>query len=130
MRRGMTLIELMIVISIIAVLMAVLLPNFVSVKYQAVRSACIQNERAIASALEIYRTDFSRYPNALGTIFSEKYLNQRPVCPSNGAGYEPMYSVDQSIHAYTVGCPGIHFKVLKISPGYPQYSSSAGVLEQ
>ena len=51
-QRGFTLLEMMVVVAIIAVLAGILIPNFSRARSQAQTSACVGNEKIIATALE------------------------------------------------------------------------------
>ncbi|MFP4496675.1 MAG: prepilin-type N-terminal cleavage/methylation domain-containing protein, partial [Vulcanimicrobiota bacterium] len=83
-KKGFTLIELMIVIAIIAILAAILVPNFLRARAQGQYTACASNLRNVATALEMYATDHTgRYPADLGDIKPD-YLRQVPECPSAG----------------------------------------------
>lgn len=63
-RRGaFTLIELLIVVAIIAILAAIAVPNFLEAQVRAKVARCLADTRAIAVALETYRTENSRYPS-------------------------------------------------------------------
>lgn len=123
---GFTLIELMVVIVVIAILLALLLPNLVRSKYQGQLASCEHNERAVASAMENYATQFRRYPTDLSPIFTEKFV-QAVLCPSNRSNYG--YSVDTEGKGFTIFCQGIHHLVLPqaVATGYPQYSPSQGL---
>lgn len=55
--RAFTLIELMIVIAIIAILAAILIPNFLHARAESVTAACEGNEKQIATAEEEYSVD-------------------------------------------------------------------------
>jgi len=56
-RRALTLIELLVTISIIALLMTLLLPSLRSTREQARRTVCLGNLRGIASASNVYSTE-------------------------------------------------------------------------
>jgi len=61
-RIGFTLIELLIVVAIIAILAAIAVPNFLEAQVRSKVSRVMNDERAIATALEAYRVDFNRGP--------------------------------------------------------------------
>lgn len=56
-RKGFTLIELMIVISIIGVLAAIAIPNFRSAREKSNQRACYANQKTVLGALEMYNLD-------------------------------------------------------------------------
>lgn len=60
--RGFTLIEMMIVVAIIAILVSILVPNFIRARAQAQTAACEANLKEIATSLEEYETDHEAYP--------------------------------------------------------------------
>ena len=57
---GFTLLELLIVIAVLAVLAAILIPNFVRSRASAVLATCQLDLRNIAAALELYATNATR----------------------------------------------------------------------
>ena len=123
--KGFTLIELMIVITVVAVLLAILLPNFSYSRQQAVLSSCESNERNIQAALEIYNTQYKRYPSDINVLFPN-YI-QESFCPSNKSSYGYAASADGS--AFTIYCQGIHHIGLNnADAGYPQYTPVSGLL--
>jgi prepilin-type N-terminal cleavage/methylation domain-containing protein len=82
--RAFTLIELMIVIAIIAILAAILIPNFEHARSESQTSACEDNEKGIATAMEEYAVDNAgQYTNALPAT----YLLQQPKDPVTGSLY-------------------------------------------
>ncbi len=65
---GFTLVELMVVVAIIALLAAVVIPNFVHARAQAAVSATEANMKQIATALELYYADHRTYPAINGPV--------------------------------------------------------------
>jgi len=63
MRRGFTLIELLVVIAIIAILAALLLPALERARGEAVCLTCMNRQRQIFLAMNMYGDDFATYPN-------------------------------------------------------------------
>lgn len=71
-----TLVELLVVISIIALLIAILLPSLQTARKQAKKVVCQTNVRTLATAAYTYATEFNAYPpsisnfaNSPGTTF-------------------------------------------------------------
>src|SRR3984893_6132980 len=83
-QKGFTLIELMIVIAIIAILAAILIPNFIHARAESQTAACEGNEKQIATAMEEYAVDNQgTYTSALPVL----YLAVTPKDPVNNANY-------------------------------------------
>lgn len=88
-RRGFTLIELSFVISIIAILAAILFPVFARARESARRSSCASNLSQIGVALNMYAQNYNgRYPkknNELGPVL--RYTSNVDIfyCPSDSA---------------------------------------------
>jgi len=61
-RAGFTLIELLVVIAIIAILAAMLFPVFARARESARKIQCLSNVKNIAMALQIYLSDYDRFP--------------------------------------------------------------------
>jgi prepilin-type N-terminal cleavage/methylation domain-containing protein len=62
-----TLVELLVVISIIGTLVAILLPNFMGARERAKDAQKIQDAYAIKNALRMYYNDNQAYPAPVGT---------------------------------------------------------------
>ena len=61
-KRGFTLIELLVVIAIIAILAAMLFPVFARARESARKIQCLSNVKNIATAVQMYLTDYDRFP--------------------------------------------------------------------
>ena len=61
-REGFTLIELLVVIAIIAILAAMLFPVFARARESARKIQCLANVKNIALAVQMYLTDYDRFP--------------------------------------------------------------------
>lgn len=88
-KRGFTLIELTVVISIIAILASILFPLFARARETARRSTCASNLQQIGGALNMYAQNYDgRYPaknNEFGLLYS--YASNQDIfyCPSDSA---------------------------------------------
>lgn len=139
--RGFTLIEMMIVVAIIAILVAILVPNFMRARAQAQTAACEANLKEIATALELYQTDHQEYPDvaSLTNVTNTEpnigsYLRQTPldpVAPTGNYQYETSgYNTGDA--TYTIVCPGSHDPATLTSIGgsaskvHINYTSTAG----
>jgi len=67
-KRGFTLIELLIVIAIIAILALIAIPNFIEAQTRAKIARVMGDQRSVATALEAYSVDWSRYPFYLNAM--------------------------------------------------------------
>jgi prepilin-type N-terminal cleavage/methylation domain-containing protein len=85
MRRGFTLIELLVVIAIIAILAAILFPVFAKAREKARQTACLNNQRQLATAFMLYAQDHDEMlpagTEAWGAISIDKGVL---VCPTKG----------------------------------------------
>jgi len=101
MRRGFTLVEIMIVVAIIALLAAIAIPNLLRARITANDSAAQATLRTISTALETYAAaNNGLYPTDEGQLTgaTPPYLNQ----PYNGntvQGY--VYTVSSAAAGYT-----------------------------
>lgn len=135
-RSGFTLVELMIVITIISLLLSILIPTFQRARWQGQLAACQSNERNLATALETYNnpSNGGMYPDTLSvlTVGPSSYINSLPRCPTN-VTVDYKYTVDgaNKNDAYTLACEGgaHHFELDYVSAGFPQLSSAnAGIV--
>ncbi len=82
--RGFTLIEMMIVISIILILVSVALPAYNQSIVRARESVLKQNLFTLRSVISQYTLDKQKAPQALDDLVSAGYLKQVPIDPTTG----------------------------------------------
>ena len=88
-RRGFTLIELLVVVLILAILMAVSIPLYLSAVADSQKKTCRSNMQTIANAVQAARVkgslaDYSSFIGSVNTTL-EADLQSIPVCPQTGA---------------------------------------------
>jgi type IV pilus assembly protein PilA len=103
-KGGFTLIELLVVVLILAILMAVALPLYLSAVADSETKTCRSNMQTVANATQAYRVKY-RLTNYAPIETDETLLNAdlqfTPTCPTGGT-----YSVDDGTPtgAFTVAC--------------------------
>src|SRR5437762_2163717 len=88
MRRGYTIVELLIVVLILSILMAVALPLYLAALADSERRTCRSNMYSIAQAEQAYKTRISShvYTTDMTNLYPD--LGSTPLCPKFG-----MYTV-------------------------------------
>src|SRR5207244_8927621 len=86
--RGFTLIELLIVVAIIAILAAILIPNFLRARAQSQFAASKGNLKNLATALESYFVDKASYPlRSEERRVGKEYMRAVPKDPCTNTPY-------------------------------------------
>jgi prepilin-type N-terminal cleavage/methylation domain-containing protein len=132
-RRGFTLIEIMIVISILSVLILLLLPNYVKAKSRSRLNACQNNIRTMATSVELYAHDNGQvYPTSLAALMPN-YMRSINKCPSaiDNQSYVTGYaSVSAPTDTYTIECKGSYHTDLGLPANFPRYMPDVGLQER
>lgn len=81
MRRGFTLIELMVVMAIIATLMAIVAPRYFEHLHRAKESALRETLHVVRDAIDKFHGDTGRYPDSLEEMVERRYLRSLPTDP-------------------------------------------------
>lgn len=79
--RGFTLLEMMVVISIIIILMAIAIPNYNRTVIQSRESVLRSNLSTLRSVISQYTLDKQKAPQSLDDLVQAGYLRQIPVDP-------------------------------------------------
>ena len=105
---GVTLIEMMVVLVIIALVAAMIVPNVIGRPNEARVAVAKTDIRAIASALELYRLDNRAYPTTSQGLGALVRRPTSPPEPSNWVqgGYLPEDPTDPWGNAYVYRSPG------------------------
>ena len=90
--QGFTLMELIIVISIMAILVAIAVPNFTSSIRRSREAVLRQNLFTLRSVISQYTLDKQKAPQSLEDLIQAGYLKQIPVDPITG---QANWTVDQ-----------------------------------
>jgi len=81
MRRGFTLIELMVVMAIIATLLSIVAPRYFLHLERTREVALRQTLVVVRDAIDKFHGDVGRYPTELEELVSRRYLRRLPVDP-------------------------------------------------
>jgi len=90
MKKGFTLIEIMIVVAIIAILAAIAIPNFISYRQTAQLNACKSNINTLNGATEAWRIKEDKKNDETPTIdllVKGGYLKAEPTCKLDSGNY-------------------------------------------
>ena len=107
-KGGFTLIELLVVVLILAILMAVALPLYLSAIADAEKKTCRSNMQTIATAVRAYQVknrDKTLQPTS-AQLVTNGDLSADPHCPSDTAASPGAYTIAvTNTGAITITCP-------------------------
>src|SRR5579864_7773615 len=124
--RGFTLLELMIVISIMLILVSIAVPNFTSSVKRSREAVLRQNLFTLRDLISQYTLDKQRAPQSLDDLVQAGYLKQIPVDPMTNA--RDSWTVDQedvllSVDQQQPGITDVHSGSTATSSDGTPYSS-------
>jgi general secretion pathway protein G len=80
-RRGFTLIEMLVVMTLIALLLTLAVPRYFSAIDNGRLNVQRQNLATIRDAIDKFYGDQTRYPESLDELVTKRYLRQVPIDP-------------------------------------------------
>jgi general secretion pathway protein G len=80
-RNGFTLIEMVVVVSILGILVAIALPNYKSAIIQAKEAVLREDLYRFRDLIDQYQADKGKYPASLAALVEDGYLRKIPVDP-------------------------------------------------
>src|SRR5262245_34585215 len=83
-RRGFTLVELMVVMTIIVILISIAIPIYNRSIIRAKESVLLQNLQTLRTCIDHYAYDKGKAPQRLEELVSEGYLQKVPIDPMVG----------------------------------------------
>jgi prepilin-type N-terminal cleavage/methylation domain-containing protein len=87
-RRGFTLLEILIVVSVLGILVGMAFPNFLKSRTNAQKQMCIENLSQIESAKQIWGVENGRAdgdsPVDADLFGATRYMKLKPKCPAGG----------------------------------------------
>ncbi len=83
--RGFTLLELLVVMTIIGILAAIAIPNYYNSVKKAKEAALREDLFQMRKLIQQFKLDKGRYPRSLQELVEEKYLRAIPVDPITGS---------------------------------------------
>lgn len=79
--RGFTLVELLVVLTLMAMLLAISLPRYMGSTETAKEKVRAQNMETLRDAIDQFRGDQGRYPMSLAELVDRRYLRRVPLDP-------------------------------------------------
>ena len=106
-RRGFTLIEIMIVMTIVSVLVSIAVPLYQASILRAKESVLKNNLFTIRTVIDEYTYDKKKAPQSLEDLVKEGYLRQIPIDPMTGSDRTWVVQNEDALTSVNQTEPGI-----------------------
>ncbi len=143
-KKAFTLVELMVVITVIAILMTIAIVSFTRIQKQSRDTKRKADMRTMATALQAYFTEFQAYPisateapvSSALSVLTPKYIPSMPATPLGSTGSYTTYTYITNATGYnyalcvnleTASASGALWIVDTTNPGGYGVEDSAGV---
>ena len=106
-RRGFTLVELMIVMTVITIIISLAIPMYQKSIVRAKESVLRNNLFTLRTLIDEYTFDKQKAPQALDDLVREGYLRQVPLDPITGSNQSWHVVMEDSVASVSQSEPGI-----------------------
>ena len=109
-KSGFTLLEIMIVVSLIGTMAAIAVPNMIKARTESQKDICINNLRQINSAIQQWAVETKQPATAaVSETDVTPYMRSKAICPSGGTSFSDSYQVSTvSDSAVCLKVPATH----------------------
>ncbi len=83
--RGFTLLEVIVVLTVVAILVSIAIPAYQRVILRAREAVLKQNLHLLRTQIEEFAADYGRYPESLQELVERGYLRELPLDPITGS---------------------------------------------
>ncbi len=97
-RKGLTLVELLIVVIILGALAAIAIPRITTSATTAKQNACNTNVETLNTSIEMWKMDKGSYPASVAALAADAnyFPDGEPTCPFNSGGTTYPYVMNAS----------------------------------
>jgi general secretion pathway protein G len=108
MRRGFTLIEILIVMTVVSILVSIAVPLYQKSILRAKESVLRNNLFTLRTVIDEYTFDKKKAPQSLQDLVSEGYLRQIPIDPMTGSDQTWVVVMEDALASVDQTEPGIY----------------------